>query len=136
MVRAVPEGMGVRFLTTAELVSRLVLPEPRGAAAQAEVTLLAENCGSFRIHYASQQEFQQDYSRHLKAGGFQIQTQRPPALGTDVQLRVTVEGSGTEPVLLRGRVIAPLPGGVGVEINNLQSTRHQLELMAGPQRLA
>ena len=132
VVHARSSEMGIRFLPTKELVAPLFLSDLVGAKkVNVSEEKLAAELGIYNVQYRDQPEFQLEYNRNLRAGGLVVQTPYPVAIGTKVEVRISVRSVPGQPVRLRGRVIAQFPSGIGVEINNLQTVRESLVRFAG-----
>ena len=77
-----------------------------------------------RVDYQTVDELFSDFASNINEGGMFVETEKPPAVGTEVSLQFRVPGSD-EPVTSSGRVvrIAPArggePPGMGIEFDTL-----------------
>lgn len=77
-----------------------------------------------RVDYQTVDELFSDFARNINEGGMFVETDKPPAIGTEVSLQFRIPGSD-EPVTSSGRVvrIAPArggsPPGMGIEFDGL-----------------
>ena len=134
-----PSGMGVRFLTIAELVGELI-PEIASGVGSGESPPLE---GSYRLHFANREQFLEVYRRDLSTGGLFIPTDKPAPLNDVITVEVTVDTQGVAPVRLEARVVhrldpdmpdgsgGNLMAGMGVEILSFETALEALRAMAG-----
>lgn len=131
-------GMGVRFLTTDEILSRVV----GGATAkpvEASVEEEPPKNGVFPVRFPSAQVLVATYQRDIATGGMFVATRFPAALNERITVEVHLPslGAGEPPPPLRfaARVVQRLepgagdsskPGGMGVEFIDRGGTIAQL----------
>lgn len=134
-------GMGVRFLTHAELVEPLLAKMGVAPAAQpADVSNSSE--APFPVRFANSWEFLRILERDIAHGGLFVPTSRPPGLNQVVSLELTIPGF-PEPIPLPARVVHRFdpaearPGtgvgrtaGMGVEFVHQDETIHRLQQIA------
>ena len=134
-------GMGVRFLSHAELVGPLIEKmggAPAGRAAEAA----SAGEASFPVRFANSWEFLRILERDIAHGGLFVPTSRPPGLNQMVSLELSIPGF-PEPIVLPARVVHRFdpaearPGtgggrtaGMGVEFVDQDETIHRLQEIA------
>lgn len=126
-----PDAMGVRFLTTEELVRELI-PELDLKETQ-QLTPVEE--GVFQLHFKNRQQFITAYQRDLSTGGLFIPTERPAALNDTITVELRV--ADAPPVRFEARVVhrfepggGNLMSGMGVELLNFKTTLEALKQLA------
>lgn len=114
LARALPPGIGVRFLTPGELVSELT-----GPRLQPEAARPASPEGVFPLHFVSLGQFLETYRRDIRVGGLFVPTRRPARLQTEVTIEVHPPDRTFAPIGLKARVVrrfgSPLAVPAGVE---------------------
>jgi type IV pilus assembly protein PilZ len=77
-----------------------------------------------RVDYATVDEIFSEFTRDINEGGLFIETDKPPAVGTEVSMQFALPG-GHEAVTTVGRVVRvsesddSSPSGMGIEFENL-----------------
>jgi Tfp pilus assembly protein PilZ len=133
-------GMGVRFLTAEEIMSRVL--GGGGTAKQASTTLeeVPPKNGVFPVRFGSVQQLIDTYQRDMATGGMFVTTRYPAALDERITVEVHLPsfGAGEPPPPMRfaARVVQRLdpgaggdpnrPGGMGVEFLDRGGTLAQL----------
>ena len=126
-----PNAMGVRFLTTEELVHELIpeigSTEPGDRAPTPE--------GVFQLHFADHQQFLVTYRRDLSTGGLFIPSDEPAPL--DEVVKVELQVAAAAPVQFEARVVqrfepgdGNLMAGMGVQLLNFENTLVALKALA------
>lgn len=126
-----PDAMGVRFLTTDELVRELI-PELELKEAQ---RLSPVEEGVFHLHFKNRQQFITAYQRDLSTGGLFIPSDRPAPLNEVITVELAV--ADAPPVRFEARVVhrfepggGNLMSGMGVELLNFKTTLEALRQLA------
>jgi hypothetical protein len=145
LARVTQPGMGVRFLTPAELISELFPAEAGGGqAASAEAgnanqppaSEPAEDARIFSVRFASARDFLGIYRRDILNGGLFVATGRPGRMHEVVSVELFPPDPVAQPVLVQARVVQrfqPQPGsgailvGMGVELLDLPSILERLQ---------
>ncbi len=125
-------GMGVRFLSVAKLLGKLI---PELGASVAQDGTRSED-GLYRASYTGAEEFREVYERDIKTGGLFVATQHPAAVGEGVEVEVMVATSGMRPLRLSGTVVyraesdppgedphTNLMAGMGVELDGVSVSK-------------
>lgn len=126
-----PDAMGVRFLSTEELVRELV---PELELKQSQPPTPVEE-GVFQLHFKDRTQFLAAYQRDLSTGGLFIPTERPAKLNDVITVELRVAES--PPVRFDARVVqrfepggGNLMSGMGVELLNFDATLEALRRLA------
>ena len=145
LARVTQAGMGVRFLSPAELIDELFPPEPFDApgavatAGNANQPARAEPAVDgriFSVRFASAKDFLGIYRRDIVNGGLFVATGRPGRLHEVVNVELFPPEAAAEPVLVQARVVQrfqPQPGsgailiGMGVELLDLPALIERLQ---------
>ncbi len=83
-----------------------------------------------RVDYQTVDELFSDFARNINEGGLFVETDKPPAVGTEVSLQFRIPGS-EEPVVSSGRVVRTATGrgsdppGMGIEFDGLDERARQ-----------
>ncbi len=115
-------GMGVRFLTVAELVSELLGGDPDRESGRQAPALLEESAlgdGVFRLRFRSREHFLRVYRQDVVHGGLFVPTRQPAELSEPITLEVLVPLKDYPPLRLRARVVHRIPSGGGGSSANL-----------------
>ncbi len=126
VVHSVESGMGIRFVPINELLSQLVLSDCEALDDQRGSDELLAELGKYRVSFKDRTEFATVFDRDLKTGGLFVATQHPVTPGAEIKIEIAVAGVADEPLHLQGRIVRAVPGGMGVEILNLQSAMPHL----------
>ena len=121
VVHSVESGMGIRFVPIRELLSQLVLSDSEAPDEKRESSELLAELGRYRVSFKDRTEFGAVFDRDLKTGGLFVATQHPATPGAEIKIEIAVAGVAHEPLLLQGRMVKAVSGGMGVEILNLQT---------------
>ena len=84
-----------------------------------------------RVDYKTVDELFSEFARNINEGGLFIETETPPAVGSEVALEFRIPGND-DPLQVMGRVVRASPGdlgeppGMGIEFENLDSQSQQL----------
>ena len=84
-----------------------------------------------RVDYKTVDELFSEFARNINEGGLFIETETPPAIGSEVALQFNIPGS-EEPLQVMGRVVRKSPGdrgeppGMGIEFENLDNQSQDL----------
>lgn len=126
-----PDAMGVRFLTTKELLSEIV-PELGSKPARHEESAPE---GVYRLHFQDRQQFLAAFERDLSTGGLFVPSQEPATLNDVVTVEIRV--AEAPPVRFQARVVhraepsgGNLMAGMGVELLNFEKTLVALRSLA------
>jgi uncharacterized protein (TIGR02266 family) len=123
-------GMGVRFLSVADLVSELVGAMP-GEEPQESSGFLEESAqgeGVYRLRFRSREHFLRVYRQDVVHGGLFVPTRKPAGMAESVTLEVIVPLKGYAPLSFRARVVHRIPPeGSGAGANLLAGMGVQLE---------
>ena len=96
-----------------------------------------------RVDYKTVDELFSEFARNINEGGFFVETEDPPDVGSLVSLEFSIPGS-REPIQVVGRVVRTgtgerdEPPGMGIEFENLDGQSRELinglvrELRVGP----
>ncbi|HEY0783107.1 MAG TPA: PilZ domain-containing protein [Thermoanaerobaculia bacterium] len=132
LAKVKPQGMGVRFLSTVELVEEILGPLAEAAPARSTAAPAAappEDDGPLRVRFATAREFLQIFARDLSAGRLFVPTSRPARLDATIDLALELPPPLVgEPLLLKVRVVQrfDMPPGLGVEVLDLPGTLARL----------
>ncbi|HLX08119.1 MAG TPA: PilZ domain-containing protein [Thermoanaerobaculia bacterium] len=154
LMKVLPPGMGVRFLSPGELI-REIFPRAAGAPRAAAneggsptpetpenyelETPLRDDVRTFTVRFASAKDFLGVYERDIVNGGLFVATSRPGRMRELVRIEIHPPGPAQPPVLLPARVVQrfePEPGsgailvGMGVELLELPQTLARLRPIA------
>lgn len=82
-----------------------------------------------RVDYQTVDELFSEFARNINEGGLFVETDKPPAVGTEVSLQFRIPGSD-EPVVSSGRVVRTAEGsgdppGMGIEFDELDARSRQ-----------
>lgn len=98
-----------------------------------------------RVDYQTVDELFSDFASNINEGGLFVETEKPPAVGTEVSLQFRIPGS-EEPVVSSGRVVRTArggrgqPAGMGIEFDGLDAeSRRRIndlvrQLRSGPRK--
>ncbi len=98
-----------------------------------------------RVDYQTVDELFSDFASNINEGGLFVETDKPPAVGTEVSLQFRIPGSD-EPVVSSGRVVRTAkggpgePSGMGIEFDGLDAdARRRInalvrQLRSGPRK--
>lgn len=98
-----------------------------------------------RVDYQTVDELLSDFASNINEGGLFVETEKPPAVGTEVSLQFRIPGS-EEPVVSSGRVVRTArggrgePAGMGIEFDGLDAeSRSRInelvrQLRSGPRK--
>ena len=92
-----------------------------------------------RVDYQTVDELFSDFASNINEGGLFVETEKPPAVGTEVSLQFRIPGS-EEPVVSSGRVVRTDRGGMGIEFDGLDAdSRSRInelvrQLRSGPRK--
>jgi len=84
-----------------------------------------------RVDYKTVDELFSEFARNINEGGLFIETETPPAIGSEVALQFSIPGSD-QPLQVIGRVVRASPGdrgeppGMGIEFENLDNQSQDL----------
>jgi type IV pilus assembly protein PilZ len=84
-----------------------------------------------RVDYKTVDELFSEFARNINEGGLFIETETPPAIGSEVALQFNIPGSDA-PLQVMGRVVRKSPGdlgeppGMGIEFENLDNQSQNL----------
>ncbi len=124
-------GMGVRFLTVAELVSELLGGDQEDGDGARAPALLEESAlgeGRFRLRFRSRDQFLRVYRQDVVHGGLFVPTRQPAEMSAVITLEVIVPLKGYPPLELKARVVHRIPAdGSGPTANLLSGMGVQLE---------
>lgn len=149
LMKVLPPGMGVRFLSPEELI-REIFPRDTGGvkaggagdgepARDAPELLPREERRIFAVRFASAKDFLGVYERDIVNGGLFVATSRPGRMRELVTIEIHPPGPAQPPVQLPARVVQrfqPEPGsgailvGMGVELLDLPQTLARLRPIA------
>jgi type IV pilus assembly protein PilZ len=79
-----------------------------------------------RVDYQTVDELFSDFASNINEGGLFVETDKPPAVGTEVSLQFRIPGSD-QPVISSGRVVRTAragggePSGMGIEFDGLDA---------------
>jgi Tfp pilus assembly protein PilZ len=151
LVKVLPPGMGVRFLSPGELIRELFpgKPEPAAGGARPDTgsrpagandqNVSAGGLRTFSVRFASARDFLAIYARDIVNGGLFVATSRPGKLSEIVTIEIHLPGPAPLPVPLAARVVQrfePAPGtsavmaGMGVELLDLPAVLERLKPIA------
>ncbi|HVR07078.1 MAG TPA: PilZ domain-containing protein [Thermoanaerobaculia bacterium] len=147
LMKVMPPGMGVRFLSPDELIREIFRPQgvpsapaagERGPDADLEPPR-QEDLRTFAVRFASAKDFLGIYERDIVNGGLFVATSRPARMREVVSIEIHPPGPTPAPVPLPARVVQrfePEPGsnailvGMGVELLDLPSALARLKPIA------
>lgn len=115
--RVQPSGMGLRFLSVAELVAELV-PEtvskpPAARSTGSRSPRAPEEAGVYRLVFTDRQRLLGALESDIKTGWLFVPTREPAAVDEVVEVDLVVRGFESEALRLKARVVERFEPGVG-----------------------